>query len=400
MHAQTFPSFASLGVTVLKNMDRSRQARGKMLERAGYGPQETAFTVVHSEAGLNLRRYGPGQSEGAAVLLIPGPIKRSYIWDLAPGISVVQRWIEQGYRVYLAEWTPIEQARDDHDFGLDDYADRLLANCQQAIEADCGQPTITVVGHSLGGILAAVYSCLHPDKVDATILLESPLHFEQASCCYRKLIDSTPHARQLAASFKQVPGAFLNLMSAIAEPQAFQWERLLDRYQSLFNPRALQTHMQVERWTHDEFALPGRLFTDLVEQLYRNDEFMQGTLTVSGRQIGPHDLRAPLLAVVDARSKVIPEAALLPFYQCAGSAHKELLYYKGDVGVNLQHVGVLVGDSAHNSIWPQIHDWLRQLNVQASAPCAEAGPEAEAGPAAEAGMEEPRGESKMGDDHP
>jgi polyhydroxyalkanoate synthase len=28
------------------------------------------------------------------------------------------------------------------------------------------------------------------------------------------------------------------------------------------------------------------------------------------------------------------------------------------VGVNLQHVGVLVGRSAHERIWPEIFDWL------------------------------------------
>ena len=35
-----------------------------------------------------------------------------------------------------------------------------------------------------------------------------------------------------------------------------------------------------------------------------------------------------------------------------------LVHYEGDVGVNLQHVGVLVGRSAHERIWPQIFDWL------------------------------------------
>ncbi|MBW8896540.1 MAG: hypothetical protein JF619_00125, partial [Massilia sp.] len=37
---------------------------------------------------------------------------------------------------------------------------------------------------------------------------------------------------------------------------------------------------------------------------------------------------------------------------------KRVLHYEGDVGVNLQHVGVLVGRSAHERIWPQIFDWL------------------------------------------
>ena len=126
------------------------------------------------------------------------------------------------------------------------------------------------------------------------------------------------------------------------------------------NPQAMATHMRVERWTHDEFPLPGKLFTELVEQLYRNDEFMQGKLQIGSRRIGPQDLRAPLVSVVDPRSKVIPEAALRPFHEAAASEHKCLLHYGGDVGVNLQHVGVLVGNSAHAHIWPAIFSWLEE----------------------------------------
>ena len=366
MHAPTFAPavspFAALGAAALKNMDRSRQARGELLDRAGYGPQETPSTVLHAEPGLNLRRYEPQDAEGPPVLLVPAPIKRSYIWDLAPEVSVVRRWLARGYRVYLAEWTPVPE-EDGEDFGLDDYGDRLLDACRRAILEDTGEPRLVVAGHSLGGILAAIYSCLHPEHVTATILLESPLHFGEQSCCFRPLVQALPHASQLAATFRQVPGVFLNMMSALAEPHAFQWERMTDRYLSLGNPQAIATHMRVERWTHDEFALPGRLFTDIVESLYRKDDFMGGRLALNGHVIGPASLRAPLLSVVDPRSRVIPWDAMVPFHERAASPRKLLLRYGGDIGVNLQHVGVLVGSSAHARIWPAIFDWLDETGT-------------------------------------
>lgn len=360
----------------LRDMDLRRRAKGKMLERAGHGPQETPSSVILEQPGLALRRYQDAPVGGPAVLLVPAPIKRAYIWDLAPDISVVQRWHERGYRVYLAEWLPTPDG--DPDVGLDDYGDRLLSACQRAIAQDSGQAQLTIVGHSLGGILAAIYSCMHPDKVAATILLESPLRFEQSTCCFTPLVKATPHAGAIAATFGHVPGVYLNMMSALAEPQAFQWERIADRWLSLLDPQALATHMRVERWTHDEFPLPGRLFTELVECLYRNDEFMQGRLAIGGRTIGPGDLRAPLASVVDMRSKVIPPAAVLPFHEAAPNERKLLLEYRGDVGVNLQHVGVLVGRSAHASIWPALFDWLGApaldaANGPASAPAAAVG---------------------------
>jgi len=354
MNAHPLPVTSPLNVYALRHMDRLRQARGRMLEQVGFGPQETPYKTLHTEAGLTLRKYGQDRPDGPAVLLVPAPIKKAYIWDLSPQVSVVRRWLTRGYQVYLAEWTP----DNGPEFGLDDYGDRLLGTCQKVIASDSGMTRLTVAGHSLGGMLAAIFSCLHPEMVRALVLLEAPLHFGQDCGCFSPLVKDTPDARAIAQAFRQVPGTFLGQVSAMASPQAFQLERLFDRYLSMANPNAMATHMRVERWTHDESALSGRLFAEVVESLYREDRFMRGTLSIGQRQIGPRDLLAPLLNVIDPRSTVIPPSSVLPFHELAASQAKRLLQYDGDIGVNLQHVGVLVGANAHARIWPAIFEWL------------------------------------------
>ncbi len=396
MYASNWNDLSTLGVAALKQMDRSRRARGQLLDRAGYGPRETPSIVLHAEPGLKLRRYAAADSpadktaNSPAVLLVPAPIKRAYIWDMAPEISVVQRWLERGYRVYLAEWVPLDEqhaganaathADADADFhpnahfasgfSLAGYGDRLLRICREQIRHDSGQDKVIVAGHSLGGILAAIHACLYPAAVAATVLLEAPLGFDPASDCFAPLVRATPDARRIADAFGQVPGSFLNMMSAAAEPHAFGWERLLDRTASMTSPQALNSYMQVERWTHDEFPLPGPLFVDLVESLYRNDAFTQGKLAIGARVIGPHDLHSPLVSVFDGRSKVIPPQSVHPFHEATASADKLLLEYSGDIGVNLQHVGVLVGRNAHARIWPAIFNWLDALRTRATATAA------------------------------
>ena len=72
-------------------------------------------------------------------------------------------------------------------------------------------------------------------------------------------------------------------------------------------------------------------------------------------------LAATPACVVDPRSKLIPLQAMAPFLEAAASERKLLLRYEGDVGVNLQHVGVLVGTSAHARIWPALFEWLAAL---------------------------------------
>jgi polyhydroxyalkanoate synthase len=299
------------------------------------------------------------------MLIVPAPIKRGYIWDLAPQISVVERCLQQGLRVYMAEWMHAGSDQPTHNFGLADYAHRLLIDCVDAIEAEAGQRQVIMAGHSLGGTLAAIFACLHPDRIRRLVLLEAPLHFGVDAGKFAPMVAASPNVRFIEESFGDVPGSFLNVVSVVSAPSEFQWQRLMDLSACASNREALANHMRVERWMHDEFPLPGKLFTDIVELLYRNDRLMQGELRVAGRKIGPSDLKAPLLCVVDPRSTIIPPKSIIPFHEAAAARPKKLLMYGGDVGVAVQHVGVLVGASAHSHIWPAIFDWLSEVPGEA-----------------------------------
>ncbi|MEN3363573.1 MAG: poly[(R)-3-hydroxyalkanoate] polymerase subunit PhaC [Burkholderiales bacterium] len=349
-----------------QQMDRDRLRQGVMLDLAGFAPKEAPYRILHEEAGLRLRCYADESHQGPATLIVPAPIKRAYIWDLEPRVSVVRRFLELGFRVYMAEWLPAKEDQSAHNFGLTDFAGRLLGKCVDEIEADCRQRKVMLAGHSLGGTLATIFSCLYPERVRGLVLLEAPLHFPKADGKLGDLVAATREVSSIAESFGYVPGSFLNIACLAAAPSEFYWERLADLCVCASNREAFATHMRVERWTHDEFPLPGQLFTEVVELLYRNDCLMQGTLCVAGRQIGPHNLDVPLLSVADPRSTIIPSKSVIRFHEAAAGANKKLLMYGGDIGVALQHVGVLVGTGAHEHLWPAIFDWLSGVDVPGS----------------------------------
>jgi polyhydroxyalkanoate synthase len=125
-------------------------------------------------------------------------------------------------------------------------------------------------------------------------------------------------------------------------------------------PESAWTHMLVSRWTLDETPLAQRLFTEIVDDLYRNDRFIRDKLIVGGHLASPARMIAPLLTVVDRRCRVAPPESILPFHDTVPSADRQLLWYKGDTGVHLQHVGMLVGTNAHHALWPRIVDWIRR----------------------------------------
>lgn len=342
----------------LAQMDELRRWQGRVLDGLGLGPEEAPFRIVHTGPGMRLRRYAGGAAAGPVLLIVPAPIKRAYIWDLVPWASAVRRCLAAGVRVYLVEWTdpgPAEQ-----EFGLAEYADRLLLDALDAVAAETGERRALLAGHSLGGTLAGIFAALHPQRLCGLVLLEAPLTFGPGAGVFAPLVAAAPPTAELraGAGLGTVPGSFLDIVSIGAAPVTFVWSRWADMIDSLRDPQAMQTHLRVVRWTLDEFPLPGRLFEEVVERLYREDGFMAGRLTVGGRRAAADQVAVPLLNVYDPFSRIIPPESILPFHEAAPGSPKRLLAYGGDTGVAVQHVGVLVGANAHRLLWPDMLRWM------------------------------------------
>jgi polyhydroxyalkanoate synthase len=338
-------------------LDHTRRLQGRLLEAAGWAPVQTDSDVLFSQPGVRVRSYQPAGDGQPPVLLVPAPIKRAYIWDLEPSRSPVRVLLEAGFAVHLLEW--VDPGPEETTLGLGDYVDGLLLAAVNAVTSATGDMP-AILAHSVGGTFAALFAALHPDLVRGLALLEAPLRFGAGSGAFAPLVAVAPHTAWVRSAFGNVPGSFISTVSGIAAPATFHVERYVDLLANL-GQAALHTHMRVQRWTLDEMAMPGQLFEDIVEHLYRRDRFMRSELLLGGRRIGPNLVRCPLLAVVNPTSRIIPPQSVVPFHDAAASPRKVLLRYEGDRGVALQHVGVLVGAGAHARLWPEIVNWLGEL---------------------------------------
>jgi len=339
------------------HLDRLRRARGRWLDMAGLAPIETPSRVVFSAPPVTLKAYAEASASGPVLLIVPAPIKRAYLWDLAPQVSVVRHCLRRGIRPYLIQWE--RPGADDQHLGLEAYADTYLLACQEAIAAETGAQATFVAGHSLGGVLAAIFAALYPERLRGLVLLSAPLNFGPRTGAFGPVVARAPRAETLTAFMPaNVPGSFLNTVSILSAPGTFEGERMSDWWRSLADPQALGLYMRIMRWTLDEQALPRRLFEEIVEFLYRDNRFIGGTLNVGGRLAAPAAITAPLISVIERHSAIIPPEAVLPFHAAVGSADTRVLWYEGDVGVVLQHLGMLVGRRAHQEVWPAILDWM------------------------------------------
>ncbi len=216
------------------------------------------------------------------VLIVAAPIKRPYIWDIAPSVSVVRFCLQHGLRVYLLEWaTP---SSEDRNAGLADYAGRSIAQAVARVLAASGGAKPFLMGHSLGGTFAAIFAAFDPTSLRGLILLSAPLSFAAGSSAFRDaLVAITPAA---VTAMDIVPGSLLSQLSAAAAPETFLWSRLLDAGLSLSAPSAFDMHLRVERWTLDEFPLPGRLVDEVLRWLYRENRFCAGSLRIGDKIVG------------------------------------------------------------------------------------------------------------------
>ena len=341
--------------------DVLRRAQGDAFGAFGLDPSECPYEVVASESYWQLRDYGNHDSS-VSLLIVAAPIKRPYIWHLSPSASAVRYCLGQRLHVYLLEWMPA--LRGSANKGLDEYA-RAIAECVAKISNVTSASKPFLVGHSLGGTLAAIFAALAPERLSGLVLLSAPLSFEPQTNNFRDaLVSLVP--RNLSEE-EPFPGSLLSYMSALASPATFIWSRLTDAILSVTDQRALDIHARVERWALDEVPLPGKLVHQIVEWLYRENRFCRGVLKVDQALVGPLGLSVPTLAVVNMVDDVAPLTSIKPFMDAMPVKNARIIEYPGEVGVCLQHLGILVGHEAHAQVWPQIISWLRSHSGEVGA---------------------------------
>ena len=90
--------------------DVVRRTQGNIAGVLGLDPHECPYEVIISRGYWRLRDYG-GNDRSRSLLIIAAPIKRPYIWDLAPSISTIRFCLRRGLSIQLLEWMPASRSR-------------------------------------------------------------------------------------------------------------------------------------------------------------------------------------------------------------------------------------------------------------------------------------------------
>lgn len=243
--------------------------------------------VVYAEDHLELIQYAPQTAEvwSRPIFIVPPQINKFYVWDLAPGRSIVEHLVRQGHQVFIVAWRNPDEAQADWD--LESYVEALDRATQVAC-AISGSSDLNVVGACSGGITAALLLSLWGargvSRAASLTLFVAILDVTGAKDTSMGLfanLETLEVARMFSRSKGVLQGKDLERAFAWLRPNDLIWAYWVNNYLLGNEPPAFD----ILYWNADTTNLPAALHSDLLGLLEAG-----GFTGDSGPTIGGHTL--------------------------------------------------------------------------------------------------------------
>jgi poly[(R)-3-hydroxyalkanoate] polymerase subunit PhaC len=350
----------SLGARIRTEVERAIQRNIKGLEYlASPAPVlgSTPKDLIHKRGTLNLYHYRPLAEEiyRVPVLMVMATTNRGYIFDLAPGQSLVEFLLEQGYDVYLMDWSPPRP--EERHLRLEDYTLDFIPDCVRRVGEDCGEADVTLLGYCMGGVLSVIYAALHPGPpLKNLACFTTPIDFSRmglfAKWAHRDFFD----VDRLVDALGNVPSELIFTSFEMLRP-ATRTAGQIKLWENLANDEFVRSHRMFERWSTDTLPLAGEYFRQTTKELMWRNGLVTNQLRLGGRRAELANIRVPVLHAVAEHDHIVPYEAAKPLIARVGSADKQEIVLKGG------HVSVVAGPNAVKRLWPRLDAWLGERST-------------------------------------
>lgn len=336
-------------------VERAVQRGLKGMELFGIQPPavgRTPKTLLHRRGTLELVHYRAIVDEvyRVPILVVMAPTNKGYIFDLAPGQSLVEFLLGRGYDVYMIDWNA--PADDERDLKIEDYVLDFIPDCIRRVQMDSGEHEVTLLGYCAGGLLSVLHQALHPDgPVRNLVCLTTPVDFSKMEL-FRSLSDEQHFdvdrfvERVGVVPAEVVLGAFDSLRPA---SRIVGQIRLWD---NLWNDQFVKGYRMMERWGNETLPLPGGYFRQMTKELLTKNALYEGVLYIGGRPVDLGSITVPMLHFIAQYDHIVPPACARPLVERVGSRDKEEVVLPGG------HVSIAAGPNAIKRMWPILNSWL------------------------------------------
>ena len=314
---------------------------------------ESTLVPTADGAAISLHHH---PADGPPVLLVHGVSSNHRFMDLSPERSLAQTLQAAGLDAWTLDLrghgdatTDASGASQRAGWTMDDYGRYDIPAAIDWIRGQTGASSVGYVGHSMGGMVGAIYQAIHgDDALSSLIIISSPVDFSdpgpllrlgQTSMVAGQLLRSVPSAgvARSARRLRRLPLGVDDLLLAPGSTSPAAREEI---YGAAVSPLSQGELHQLGRILH-----AGRFVS--------ND----GTLDY-GEALA--SLSTPLLVIAGRGDQVASPDRVHAWIPWSGSEEKEWLIAGRANGFSFDygHVDILLGDTAPAEVYPPIAGWL------------------------------------------
>ncbi|MEV4342368.1 alpha/beta fold hydrolase [Streptomyces sp. NPDC049590] len=294
--------------------------------RLGQDLAATPGRVVYRNDLMEVLQYEPQtrQVYTAPLLLLPAWVNKYYIYDLAPGRSLVEHATRQGFTVFAVSLR--DPGPDQAGHGLEDYFADVSARALDVVEDICGTGGTHVVGLCAGGLLAGLLTAwlaASGEQRAATLsLLMAGLDYTDPET--GRPPGSTELLRLagfLLGGGDLVSGRRIGLVFDLLRANDTLWKPLTRGWFQGDRPAPFD----IVAWSEDGIAVTRPLFQESM-RLMGDNLFAREGVVLGGRRLRLADISLDAFVVASERDHIVPwESVYLGARSLGGTASFHLV---------------------------------------------------------------------------
>jgi polyhydroxyalkanoate synthase len=353
--AERVPDFFDMCSELHKHADKLQRFNDLLSTDAKIAqtPKQLVWTLNKAK----LYRYAPVVAEErrhrVPLLLVFAIMNRPHVLDLRPGHSFVEFMINQGYDVFLLDWGI--PGPEDKNLKFDDYTLDYLPRAIRKFKSITGAKEFSMLGWCLGALISTMYASLRPnDGLRNLILLTAPLDFSEKNVGGFTKWTSHPafNPDRIVEAFGNIPGEMIDTGAKMLKPIENYAGTYLTLWDNLDDEGTVEAWHAMNTWVRDIIPMAGGAYQQLINEFYKENRLINGTLNLRGERVKLSNLKANLLNVIAEADHITPPCQSERVMDLVGSQDKELLRVRGG------HIGIMAGRGAQKTTWPHIDQWL------------------------------------------
>ena len=318
---------------------------------------QTPRTVLHRRGTLSLCHYKPMEKEvyRVPILFVMATTNKAFIFDLAPGQSLIEFLLKRGHDIYVMDWNP--PAGEERYLKIENYVLDFIPDCVQRVQRHSGVDDVTIIGYCFGGVLSTIYAALHTEgPLKNLVCFTTPIDWTKMTL-FRQWMDARHFdIDRLVNTVGVIPPEMITAGFDMLRP-AGRIAGQVRLWDNLWNDEYVVAFRRMERWGNETLPLAGEYFRQTIKELMQKNRLYDGTLQVGGKAVDLKNIKVPLLHVMAQYDHIVPPECGKPLIERVSSEDKEEVILPGG------HVSLVAGANAIKRMWPKLHQWLERRST-------------------------------------